>query len=279
MDLGLRGRACVVTGASRGIGAETARLLCAEGANVLLVARSEERLKAAAEAAGAAGAAAVEKSGDPQISGRAETLSLDVTDEQAGERMLATAVANFGSVDVLVNNAGAAQWRHLDDVPDEDWYTQYELNVMAPLRAMRAAAPGMAERGWGRIVNVCSTAAKRPSASMPEYSVAKAAELSLSRLFADRYASSGVLVNAICPGPVKSEMWMDPGGLLDQSHEMSGAESREKALAEAGSKRPIGRLAEVGEIAGAIVFLCSERASYVSGAAWSVDGGTVQVII
>jgi 3-oxoacyl-[acyl-carrier protein] reductase len=270
MDLGLAERSCVVTGASRGIGAETARLLCAEGANVLLVARDEGRLGKAAEAAEDAGSS---------TGGRAEILGLDITAANAGERMLAAATERFGSLDVLVNNAGAAQWRHLDDVPDEDWYAQYELNVMAPLRAMRAAAPGMAERGWGRIVNVCSTAGKRPSASMPEYSVAKAAELSLSRLFADRYAKSGVLVNAICPGPVKSEMWMDPGGLLDQSQAMGGAESREAALAEAGSKRPIGRLAEVGEIAGAIVFLCSERASYAAGAAWSVDGGTVQVII
>ena len=135
---------------------------------------------------------------------------------------------------------------------------------MAPLRAMRAAAPAMAERGWGRIVNVCSTAGKRPSAAMPEYSVAKAAELSLSRLFADRYAKTGVLVNAICPGPTESEMWMAPGGLLDQSRELGGADSREEALAEAGAKRPIGRLAAAEEIAGAIVFLCSERASYVS---------------
>jgi 3-oxoacyl-[acyl-carrier protein] reductase len=270
MELGLRGRACVVTGASRGIGRETARLLCAEGASVLLVARNEERLRAAAEEAGAAGA---------EADGRAEALRLDVTAEDAGERMLETARERLGSLDVLVNNAGAAMWRDLDDVPDEDWRAQYELNVMAPLRAMRAAAPAMAERGWGRIVNVCSTAGKRPSAAMPEYSVAKAAELSLSRLFADRYASRGVLVNAICPGPVEGELWMEPGGLLDQSKEMSGAESREEALASAGSKRPIGRLASIEEIAAAIVFLCSERASYVSGAAWSVDGGTVQVII
>jgi 3-oxoacyl-[acyl-carrier protein] reductase len=270
MDLGLKGRSCVVTGASRGIGRETARLLCAEGADVLLVGRNEERLAAAQGDAIAAGA---------EAGGRAEALALDVTDEGAGERMVTAASEHFGDIDILVNNAGAAQWRHLDDVPDEDWYAQYELNVMAPLRAMRAAAPAMAERGWGRIVNVCSTAGKRPSAAMPEYSVAKAAELSLSRLFADRYAKQGVLVNAICPGPVEAELWMEPGGLLDQSHEMSGAESREAALAEAGAKRPIGRLAEVGEIAAAIVFLCSERASYVSGAAWSVDGGTVQVII
>jgi len=270
MDLGLHGRPCVVTGASRGIGREVARLLCAEGASVLLVARNEERLGAAAEEAGAAGA---------EAGGRAEALVLDVTDGDAGARMLAAAEERFGALDVLVNNAGTARWRHLDDVPDEDWRAQYELSVMAPLRAMRAAIPPMAGRGWGRVVNVCSTAGKRPSAAMPEYSVAKAAELSLSRLFADRHAADGVLVNAICPGPVESEMWMEPGGLLDQSQAMSGAASREEALATAGSKRPIGRLAQAEEIAAAIVFLCSERASYVSGAAWSVDGGTVQVII
>jgi 3-oxoacyl-[acyl-carrier protein] reductase len=270
MDLGLRGRACVVTGASRGIGREVARQLCAEGASVLLVARNEERLDAAAEKARAAGA---------DSGGRAETLVLDVTAEDAGICMLAAAEERFGALDVLVNNAGTARWCDLDDVPDEDWRAQYELNVMAPLRAMRAAIPPMAERGWGRVVNVCSTAGKRPSAAMPEYSVAKAAELSLSRLFADRHAAAGVLVNAICPGPVESEMWMEPGGLLDQSQAMSGAASREEALATAGSKRPIGRLAQAEEIAAAIVFLCSERASYVSGAAWSVDGGTVQVII
>jgi 3-oxoacyl-[acyl-carrier protein] reductase len=270
MDLGLRGRACVVTGASRGIGKETARLLCAEGANVLLVARGEEALAAAADEVAQAGA---------EAGGVAAHLVLDITAKDAGQRMVTTAEERFGALDVLVNNAGTAQWRDLDEVPEEDWRAQYELNVMAPLRAVRAAAPAMVERGWGRIVNVCSTAGKRPSAAMPEYSVAKAAELSLSRLFADRYAKSGVLVNAICPGPVESEMWMDAGGLLDQSREMAGAESREEALEAAGAKRPIGRLARVEEIAAAIVFLCSERASYVSGAAWSVDGGTVQVII
>jgi len=270
MDLGLKGRACIVTGASAGIGKATALLLCGEGAKVLLVARGEERLAAAtAEAARAA-----EPAG-----GAAASLSLDVTAEDAGERMLAAATESFGSLDVLVNNAGAAKWRDLEDIPDEDWRAQYELNVMAPLRAMRAAIPPMADRGWGRVVNVCSTAGKRPSAAMAEYSVAKAAELSLSRLFADRYAKTGVLVNAVAPGPVEAEMWMEPGGLLEQSMEISGAESREEALAEAGAKRPIGRLARPEEIAATIVFLCSERASYVAGSAWSVDGGTVQVII
>jgi len=270
MDLGLAGRGCVVTGASSGIGRETALQLCAEGAKVLLVARGEERLAAVTEEAARAAEAA---------GGAAAALTLDVTAEDAGERMLAAAQERFGSLDVLVNNAGAAKWRDLDDVPDEDWRAQYELNVMAPLRAMRAAIPPMAQRGWGRVVNVCSTASKRPSSAMAEYSVAKAAELSLSRLFADRYAKTGVLVNAVAPGPVEAEMWMEPGGLLDQSMQLTGDDNRQEALATAGAKRPIGRLAQPEEIASTIVFLCSERASYVAGAAWSVDGGTVQVII
>jgi 3-oxoacyl-[acyl-carrier protein] reductase len=266
MELGLEGRTCIVTGASRGIGRETARQLCAEGAYVLLVARHEAQVRtAAAECAGQGRAA--------------EALACDVTDPDAGERMTTAATERFGAVDVLVNNAGSARWRDLDDVPDEDWQAAWDVNVMASLRATRAVVPGMRERGWGRVVNVSSTAGKRPSRYMPEYSVAKAAQLSLSRLFADRLAGDGVLVNAICPGPTKSDLWIGEGGLADQSAKLSGLSGAEEALAKAGAGRPIGRLAEVDEIAAAIVFLCSERASYVAGGAWSVDGGTVPVII
>lgn len=270
MNLGLSGRACVVTGASRGIGRVTARLLCADGADVLLVARSEDRLIEAADECAATGEAA---------GGRAESLAIDITQPEAGERIVQEAGERLGQLDVLVNNAGTARRRDLDDVPDEDWYAAWELNVMAPMRLMRAAAPPMGERGWGRIVNVSSSSGKRPSAATPEYSVAKAAELSLSRLFADRYAARGVLINAICPGAAKSELWTEEGGLLDQIMEMEGLSSREEALEAAASGRPIGRIAEPEEIAAAIVFLCSEQASYTSGAAWSVDGGVVQIII
>jgi 3-oxoacyl-[acyl-carrier protein] reductase len=266
MDLGISGRVCVVTGGSSGIGLETARLLRAEEAKVLLVARDPGRLADAAEGL---------DGGDEEIA----TLPLDITVDDAGEQMLGAALEAFGGVDALVNNAGTARHRDVFEVPDKDWRVQYELNVMAPLRAMKAIAPVLAERGWGRIVNVCSTAAKRPSQSMPEYSVAKAAELSLSRLFADRYVSQNVLVNAICPAAVEGEMWLEPGGLLDQHVEQTGAAGREEALAALAAARPNGRFATPGEIAAAIVFLCSERASYVSGAAWSVDAGTVQVII
>lgn len=268
MDLGLGGRGCAVSGASRGIGRATARMLCEEGAHVLLIARGEEALADAVAECGRAGEA---------TGGVATSLAIDVTGADAAEQILAGSLTPC--IEVLVNNAGTASWRDLDDVPEEDWYAAFELNVMAPKRLMDALIPPMAERGWGRVVNVSSTAGKRPSAKMPEYSVAKAAQLSLSRLYADRYAAQGVLVNAVCPGPTKSELWMAEGGLLDQSRELGGHDSREQALDAAGGKRPIGRLAEVDEIAGAVTFLCSEAASYVSGAAWSVDGGTVQVII
>ena len=268
MDMGLEGRSCVVTGASRGIGLVVAERLCGEGARVLLVARSTAPLDEAVERCSAAGGEAA--------GGRAESLVADVTESGAAERILREA---DGRLDVLVNNAGAATRHALEEVSDEEWNAAWELNVMAPMRAMRAAIPAMAERGWGRVVNVCSSAGKRPTAGTPEYSVAKAAELSLSRLFSEVHAKQGVLVNAVCPGPAKSELWMAPGGVLDQTVETAGFESREEALEAIGAGRPIGRFAEVSEIADAIVFLCSERASYVAGAAWSVDGGSVPGII
>jgi 3-oxoacyl-[acyl-carrier protein] reductase len=260
MDLGLRDRVCVITGASRGIGRATAVALAAERAALLLVGRNEEAL---AETARAAGGPAT------------GTLALDVTAPDAGERILA---ACRGRIDVLVNNAGTSAVRPLEELTDDEWQEQWDLHVMAPMRLMRAAAPAMAERGWGRIVNVCSSSGKRPSSTNAAYSVTKAAELSLSRAFADRYGARGVLVNAITPGPIGGDLWLRPGGLADQNAQAQGV-SREEVLEATAKRTPLGRLGTEEEIAAVITFLCSERASNVLGAAWSVDGGTVPVII
>jgi 3-oxoacyl-[acyl-carrier protein] reductase len=127
--------------------------------------------------------------------------------------------------------------------------------------------------GAGAIVNVSSTAGKRPSGGMPDYSVTKAAVLSVSRLVADLYAKDGIRSNAVTPGPTATGAWLDEGGLADQQG------SREEVLAKVGAGRPLGRLAEPEEIAAVIAFLCSDRASYVTGAAWSADGGTVPIIV
>jgi NAD(P)-dependent dehydrogenase (short-subunit alcohol dehydrogenase family) len=153
----------------------------------------------------------------------------------------------------------------------------WQLNVMSFVRTIRAVLPSMRERG-GAIVNVSSTAGKRPSTSMPNYTVTKAAVLSLSRLVADLYAKDGIRCNAIAPGPTATDAWLAPGGLADQQAARTG-NTREQVLEAVAKGRPIGRLAEPEEIATVIVFLCSDRASYVTGSAWSADGGTVPIIV
>jgi 3-oxoacyl-[acyl-carrier protein] reductase len=269
MDLGLRDRACIVTGASRGIGRATALTLAGEGAALLLVARDAETLRAVAEECAAAA---------PAQAAGVETLALDVTARDAGERVVDACIDRLGRIDALVNNAGTSAARPFEQLTDDDWRSQWALNVMAPMRLMRAAAPRMADRGWGRIVNICSSSGKRPSGTNMPYSVTKAAELSLSRAFADLFASNGVLVNAVAPGPVSGELWMAPGGMADQLAQARGT-SRDEVLAGTASRAPLGRFGSEEEIAAVVVFLCSERASNVVGAAWSVDGGTVPVII
>jgi 3-oxoacyl-[acyl-carrier protein] reductase len=244
MDLGIDGRVAVVTGASRGIGAATAELLEAEGARVVWVSRGD---------------------------------GIDVTDPDAAGRIAERAP---GPVDILVNNAGTSVVGGIDDLTDEEWNAQWELHVMASMRLMRAFAPGMAERGWGRIVNVSSSAGKRPSSLLsPAYSVSKAAQLSLSRVFADAYAARGVLVNAVAPGPTSSPLWTAEGGLGDQTAAAKGLGSREEAIEVQAGRSVLGRFGEPAEVAAVIAFLCSERASNVTGAAWSVDGGTVGTIV
>jgi 3-oxoacyl-[acyl-carrier protein] reductase len=265
MDLGLRDRACIVTGASGGIGRATAVALAREGASALLVGRREDVLIEVARACLEAG-------------GSADALVLDVTAPDAGERVAQTCLDRFGRIDALVNGAGTSAVCSLEELTDDDWQAQWELHVMAPMRLMRAAAPVMAQRGWGRIVNVCSSSGKRPSGTNMAYSVTKAAELSLSRAFADLFAARGVLVNSVSPGPVAGDLWLARGGLADQSAQARGI-SREEVLEATASRQPIGRLGTEEEIAAVIVFLCSEPASNVAGAAWSVDGGAVPVII
>ena len=249
MDLGLDGKRCLVTGSTGGIGLETVRLLAREGARVVSSGRRE-----------APGA------------GEVAHVAADLSRSTEPERAVAEAADALGGLDVLVNNVGIARRARFEDVPDDEWDAYWQLNVMSYVRAIRTATPFL-RAGGGAIVNVSSTAGKRPSTGMPHYSVTKAAVLSLSRLVADLYAGDGIRCNAVTPGPTATDAWLSEGGLADQQGD------RQEVLAKVGAGRPLGRLAQPEEIAAVIVFLCSDRASYVTGAAWSADGGTVQIIV
>jgi NAD(P)-dependent dehydrogenase (short-subunit alcohol dehydrogenase family) len=248
MDLGLGGKRCFVTGSTAGIGLEVARQLIAEGAVVVTCGRR----------------------GAPGV-GETVHVTADLARAGEPERALEEAAAALGGLDVLVNNVGMARQARFEDVPDDEWDAYWHLNVMSYVRTIRAALRHLGD--GAAIVNVASTAAKRPSTGMPHYSVTKAAVLSLSRLVADLYAKDGIRCNAVTPGPTETDAWLGDGGLADQQGE------REEVLAKVGAGRPLGRLARPEEIAAVIVFLCSERASYVTGAAWSADGGTVPIIL
>ena len=190
MDLGLRNRACVVTGSTGGIGLAAARLLVAEGARVVTSGRSDNA---------------------PGI-GEALHISCDLAEPGEPERLVETAAAELGGVDCLVNNVGLARIAKFEEVPDDEWDAYWQLNLMSYVRAIRAALPTFRARGGGAIVNVSSTAGKRPSTGMPHYSVVKAAVLSLSRLVADLYAKEGIRCNAVTPGPTATEAWLGEGG-------------------------------------------------------------------
>jgi 3-oxoacyl-[acyl-carrier protein] reductase len=261
VDLGLRDRVCLVTGSTSGIGLETARLLAAEDARVAICGRDESRVERARTEAGAA-----------------LGVVCDLSRPDAPESLVRQVADTLGDVDCLVNNVGVAYQAAFDEVSDEQWREMWELNVMGYVRCIRSVLLGMRERGAGTIVNVSSTAGKRPSTGMPNYTVTKAAVLSLSRLVADLYAKDGIRCNAVAPGPTATDAWLGQGGLADQQGARSG-KTREEVLAAVGAGRPLNRLAEPGEIAAVIAFLCSDRASYVTGAAWSADGGTVPIII
>jgi 3-oxoacyl-[acyl-carrier protein] reductase len=260
MDLDLAGHTYVVTGGSSGIGLACVEALADEGANVLAAARTADQLAVAGERCAAK-------------PGRVETLAIDVTAPEAGTDLVAAADSMLGGFDGLVNSAGSTRVRDLERAADIEWRQQWELDVMAPKRAMDAAAPLLADRGGGAIVNVCSSAGRKPSSRDPVYAVSKRGEIALTQVYAERYRSSKVRISAVAPGPTETELWMAPGGLLDEVAAEPGAR-REQTYREQAARLPLGRLARPTEIAAVILMLLSPRAP-AAAATWSVDGGHV----
>lgn len=265
MDLGIEDRVAIVTGSSKGIGRSIAERLAAEGANVVTNARSAERAADAAAAIQDAGGAAI-------------GVGADLTDPDDVSALVEEAVETFGTVDILVNNAGTVgSEREFHDLAIEEWEEVYDLNVFGLVRTTREALPYMREQEWGRIVNVASEAGTQPDDYKPHYDSSKAAVINLTKNLSKTYSSEGVLVNAVSPAttltPLVEELFEERARETGESVEqVRGAFVREE---KPGMVLGLGRLGEPEETANVVAFLASEKASYVTGANYRVDGGSI----
>ncbi len=263
MDLGLNGKVALVTGASKGIGKAAAASLAAEGCKVVLGARGEGDLDSAVEEITSSG-------------GEAHGVSVDVSSADGAGRLVEEAVEKYCSLDILVNNAGTTgEQLSFDELSDEDWRFVLELNVMGVVRVTRAALPHMREKGWGRIINVASESGIQPDPFMPHYNASKAALINLTKSLSKAYATEGILVNTVSPAAVRTPL---VEGMFERAADEQGisVEEAEKDFLE--GNRPhieVKRVGEPEEVGAVVAFLASEAASFVNGANWRVDGGSV----
>jgi 3-oxoacyl-[acyl-carrier protein] reductase len=261
MDLGIKGRRAIVTGGSSGIGYETARLFLEEGARVLISGRNAEKLeKARRELA--------DKTG-----GEVYAIQADMTKEADIKRMVDTAKEKLGGVDILVNNAGTMYSGRFAVLNDDEMKNQLDTKLFGFRRAIRLVYPMMKAQKWGRIVNTIGGAGKEPDPYMFGSGMTNAALLNLTKSLSTEFGEDNVLVNAICPGWVDTNLWRKNAGGLSKE---LGAKSEDEARRLAARKNSVNRFGKPEELANATVFLCSERASYITGVSLNMDGGRLK---
>jgi 3-oxoacyl-[acyl-carrier protein] reductase len=261
MDLGIKGRSAIVTGGSRGIGRETARQFLEEGVRVTICGRNKETLEQTrAELAKATG-------------GEIHAVVADTMKEQDIGRLVDSATQKFGPVDILVNNAGQMYSGRFAVMNDAGLKDQFETKIFGFLRAIRLVYPSMKERRWGRIVNMIGGAGKEPDPYMFGSGITNSGLLNITKSLSSEFGEDNVLVNAVCPGWVDTSLWRrNAQGLASEL----GARSEEEARRLAARKNAVNRFGKPEELANAIVFLCSERASYITGVSLNLDGGRLK---
>src|SRR5262245_52903054 len=261
MDLGIERKAAIVTGGSRGIGRETARALLQAGARVAICARGKDALAQTRDQLAR------------ETGGEVVAVACDTSVEADIERLVGDAVARFGCVDLLVNNAGTMYSGRFDRLTDRGLQTQLDTKLFGFLRAIRLVIPHMKTRRWGRIVNVIGGAGKEPDPYMLGSGIVNSSLLNLTKTLSTELGEHNVLVNAVCPGWVDTGMWRrNAAGLQAELNVASEDEARRLAA----RKNALSRFGRPEELAAAIAFLCSERASFITGVSLNVDGGRLK---
>lgn len=262
MDFGLTGKAAIVAAASSGLGKATAMELAAEGARVAINARSEEHLRSAAD--------------EIQSATGAEVLAIagDVTNDDLVRKLVAQTKSKFGSVDILVANAGGPPAGFFDDFSAQHYREAIELNLISTINLCREAVPHMRERGWGRIVAITSIAAKQPVENLILSNTARAGVLGFMKSLSQRIAADGITVNTLCPGYHLTERLKS----LSSSIAKNEGVNVEDVYARWAASTPMKRIGDPREFAAVVAFLCSERASYLTGTVIQVDGGAYRAL-
>jgi NAD(P)-dependent dehydrogenase (short-subunit alcohol dehydrogenase family) len=261
VELGLGGKAALITGGSDGLGRATAERLAREGARVAICARDPGRLGTVAEALRRAGADVL-------------ALAADVTRPADLERVVQGTLDGFGGLDILVNNAGVSAARAFEQVDDQAWQADLDLKLFAAIRAIRLCVPAMRRAGGGRIVNILNTGAKSPPARSVPTSVSRAAGLALTKALSKELAPDRILVNAVCVGLVKSGQWVRRWEAAGHPGTLDAFYARMATDAAI----PVGRIGEAEELAALVAFLVSEPAAYITGVAINFDGGQAAVV-
>jgi 3-oxoacyl-[acyl-carrier protein] reductase len=267
MELGLKGKVVLVTGASKGIGKAIAASFAAEGAKVAIAARSSADLeKAPDEIAKSTGAEVM-------------SVAADSTKAEDIIRMTNEVVKRFGTVHVLVNNAGGVgAFAPFEKLTDDDWLQILNFNLLSAVRAIRAVLPHMQKQKWGRIINISSESGTQPDAFMPHYNASKAALNNLTKSLSKAFALDGILVNTVSPAFIMTPLVSDMLGKLAQEQGLSPEQVTAQFLATNRPHIELKRPGESEEVASAVVFLASEPASFITGTNLRVDGGSVASI-